>query len=129
MAKVLLRIVDKTSDDPAKDCRLRKRGDVVCVVPDTHEFSEFELNHPEWRVLSIPSLSVEDAETWRTPDDAAGQYRHRCKYRFNIDALPAAIQQQIASREQPVVTVPLSRAAALALRVQKAPYIPAVKVR
>lgn len=58
-----MRVVDKVNgDDPAKDARCLKRGDVVVVCRDGHPWSQLELDNPEWRIVKVPGMSLEEGE-------------------------------------------------------------------
>jgi len=35
------------------------RGDVICHLPDGHQFSNRELTNPDWRIIQCPLTQVE----------------------------------------------------------------------
>ncbi len=59
MAELLIKAIDATHSDPAKDQRgCYKRGDIVLVMPDGHEWGKEE-RLPKFVVVKISGLSVE----------------------------------------------------------------------
>lgn len=63
MAELLVKASDATNPDPAKDQRgCYKRGDVVCVRPDGHEWGRLE-GLPRFVVVKVPGVSVAAAES------------------------------------------------------------------
>lgn len=62
MAQIVVQLVDKTHPDPEMDARQYKRGDVICALPDDHVFSEYERNNPAWRIISVPDMSLSEAQ-------------------------------------------------------------------
>lgn len=68
MCELLVRVVDKiNNEDKYLDAKLLKRGDVVCIVEDNHDWSEAERTSPEWRILKFPKLSVDDMQSFIMP--------------------------------------------------------------
>lgn len=58
MCELLVFVRDKTNpNDPYKDARLYKAGDVVVVVPDGWKWGLRELDNPDWRIIKIPNLA------------------------------------------------------------------------
>lgn len=62
MAELLIRVKSKTSNDPYKDVKLTKRGDVIVVKPNDSFWSHEELINPDWRILRVVGLSINEAE-------------------------------------------------------------------
>lgn len=67
MAELLVRIVDKTNDDPYLDVRCTKRGDVITVQPDGWAWGKEELANPEWRIVKI-AASVAECLQFLSPE-------------------------------------------------------------
>lgn len=41
----------------------KMRGNVVVVMPDGHDWTPRERSNPDWRIIKVLGLSVEDAES------------------------------------------------------------------
>lgn len=59
MAEILVRWTDNTHADPAKDAWCYKRGDVVVVMPDGHEWGRKE-GPPHFRVVKLVGVAVDE---------------------------------------------------------------------
>ena len=59
MAEMLVRIADKSSDDPHKNAQLTKRGDVIVIQPDGWNWSAAERTDP-WVIVKVPGALVAD---------------------------------------------------------------------
>lgn len=102
MCEMLVRTVDKVSADPVKDALLSKRGNVIAIKPDGHEWTQRELTNPHWVVVREPKLSIEEAEKYlapgpsaiipsaKFPQDRSKDTAVRLRRQFNLDiaALP-----------------------------------------
>lgn len=94
MCELLVRIKDKTSDDPRKDAQLTKRGDVICVQPDGWPWGKEEVSAAFWRIVKIPGVSVgdfahllsEQLPQSQKPDEML----RRRAFRLDLDAIDAA---------------------------------------
>jgi len=65
MAELLVRNVDNHHPDPRTDERATyKRGDIVFVAQDGHEWGRME-GPPRFRVVKMPGVAVEDAQYLR----------------------------------------------------------------
>ena len=121
MAELLVRVIDKVNkDDPYLDAKCLKRGDVVCVMSDGHAWSPAELKSPHWRVLHLPSLSVEKAEAFLGPEIDEDP-KNPSKVLRRRALLPADVKQatQDGAKVESKIAVPLTEVAALALKVAK----------
>lgn len=58
MARLLVKATDNTHPDPVKDLRCYKRGDVVVVMPDGHEWGKEE-GPPKFFTVDIPGAAPE----------------------------------------------------------------------
>jgi hypothetical protein len=88
MAELLVRVVDKVNKASARlDAQCTKRGDVIAVQPDGWTWGKQELVNPEWRILCVPGLTVNEASPWlapqlpEAPDDTRPLYRRA----FHLD--------------------------------------------
>lgn len=68
MCEILLRVVDKVGTDPYNNSKLLKAGDVVMIVPDGWAWGTEELGHPDWRIISLPLVSVDAASAFLGPE-------------------------------------------------------------
>lgn len=115
MAELLVRVVSKSSADPAQDAKLTKRGDVIVVAPDGWGWSTIELTAPHWRIFKWSSVTESEASALLTPElpvsevDIDNPLLQRRGFNLNIDAaiLPSALKAYIAddSRAQPFFTI------------------------
>lgn len=90
MCELLVRTVDKTNDDPYLDAQLTKRGDVVVIVPDGHEWSEAERSNPHWRILKFPGVPESDLASLTAPEPETNpskpnRMRQRRNWRLDLD--------------------------------------------
>jgi hypothetical protein len=116
MAELLVRVVSKSSADPAQDAKLTKRGDVIIVVPDGWGWSDIERSDPQWRIFKWPSVSESEASALLTPElpvseaDVDNPLLQRRGFNLNLDAaiLPAALKAYLAddTRAQAFFAVP-----------------------
>jgi len=61
MAEMLLRVVDKINDtDDALNAQCTKRGDVIVICPDGWPWSETERTSPDWKIVKVPGVAVDD---------------------------------------------------------------------
>lgn len=69
MAELLVRVVDKVNvDDFYLNTKCTKRGDVIVVCPDGWLWGSQELANPEWRIVQVPDLMLEEAEALLAPE-------------------------------------------------------------
>lgn len=67
MAELLIKLTNATHSDPVKDLRgCYKRGDVVCVMPDGHQWGAKE-SPPDFMVLQVPDMTTEEAQAYLQP--------------------------------------------------------------
>lgn len=72
MAELLVMNVDRVNpDDIYKDAKLYKRGDVVVVCPDGWPWSETERTGPDFAIVKIPGMKVEEALDFLEPEKDA----------------------------------------------------------
>lgn len=67
MIELLVRIVDKTSDDKNKDIQLTKRGDVIAWHLAGEDWGTQELSNPEWRIIKA-DITEADANALLAPE-------------------------------------------------------------
>lgn len=129
MADILIRIRDKeSSGDPETDALQFKRGDVIAVWPTPGPWGTEERRNPDWRILRLPNVSVEDVgELLRVETDALERISRKRRARFNVDSvsLPAPIRNWLTNdaRTQPILSSNISRATFLAFIEAKAPRV------
>lgn len=86
MCELLVRLIDNHHPDPVKDARAcYKRGDVVVVKPDEHEWGKKECP-PDFEVVKIPGAKMEDYLHLIFPKtDAKGEMSARRYYKYDLD--------------------------------------------
>jgi hypothetical protein len=67
MAQLLIFARDKVCGDYHLDAQNHKRGDVLLVYPDGQQHSQEVLTHPMFRIIEVPSLSINEAKTLLAP--------------------------------------------------------------
>lgn len=91
---LLVRTIDKTSADPDQNLRLTKRGDVIAYHPPGSDWGVEELLYPEWFIVSVPDMSVAQAESFLQPEhpptDAPNQPVAARAVAIDLDALGIA---------------------------------------
>ncbi len=105
MAELLVRVVDKAPPSTSR------RGDVIAVQPDGWPWGRMEMANPDWRLVKLPHVSVEDArnallEPGRrsSPTQERGLVPRRA-FRLEIEAgepvtLPWTLDDVVAARKQ-----------------------------
>ena len=73
-------------------------GDAVAVLPDDHEFSPLELNHPRWRIVQIPGLPV-SAMAHLELSDIKGAIRRHVVF-------PDEVRRVLITQQSPVTLTP-----------------------
>ncbi len=87
MCELVLQLVDKPlTGDLALDSQRLRRGDVIAALSDGHLWTPRELTNPDWLILKVPGMSVEEGEahTVGEPDDRTGR-RFRWKRFFHLN--------------------------------------------
>jgi hypothetical protein len=93
MCELLVRVVDKIGDDPYHDSKCSKRGDVIVVMPDGHQWGRAELLDP-FLVLRLPLVSSAAGESFlgrehdTDPTNPSLTLQRRA-FRLDLDALPS----------------------------------------
>ena len=101
MAELLIKLIDHIHSDPVKDrSGAYKRGDVVVVMPDGHEWGREE-GPPKFGIIKVVGLSVMKCQEFVRPEmqdevfdgqTIRGQKTRRL-HRIDIDSLPPALQE------------------------------------
>jgi len=96
MAELLVRIVDKVNPDFYLNCGCTKRGHVIAAHPDGWAWGREERANPEWRILMVPDLSLNDVSVFLAPERNVNP-RHpsrtlqRRAFKIDLDALPSTL--------------------------------------
>lgn len=104
MCELLVRVVDKTNADPYVDANhCLKRGDVVSIHADGHEWGRGELGNPDWIIVKVPGVSVTDAAAFQASevdDDPAhpSAVLQARAFRLNLDAKPVDLASLMAAK-------------------------------
>ncbi len=101
MAEFLVKAISATHSDPEKDKQgCYKRGDVVVIMPDGHEWGKEECL-PKFVVVKVPGLDYELAKSrYEQPDyDLSALPEQKIlmkrRYRVKIDSLKTSVKQQL----------------------------------
>lgn len=62
MAVLVIRTANHLHADGTINTERHRRGDVIAVLPDGHQFSKRELDNPAWRMWELPGVPVRAAE-------------------------------------------------------------------
>ena len=128
MAQLLIRIRDRISGDPLRDAADWKRGDVIAVYQDDQAHGGDLAGHPDFRILVIPELSLEEAKALLSeqvpgPGDARLP-RPRRGFTFDMDdaRLPVDLRRYLDDdgRARPSFTLRLPITVIRALKKEKA---------
>jgi hypothetical protein len=100
MSEWLIRVVDKVNDDPVLDAQCMKRGDVVVVCPDGWQWSQAELDNPEWRVLKCPGITETEAASFlvrelETDPQSPSRFLRRRAFAVDLEGtnMPKALRE------------------------------------
>ncbi len=128
MCELLLRVSDKINTDPVLDSKCTKRGDVIVVMPDGWGWGTEELRNPDWRILQLPNVTVEQAASFLSPEpednpQAPSLVRQRRLFKIDLDALPPVWAAWVTdgTRAEPMRSAPFTAAQILGYRRRKAP--------
>lgn len=121
---MLFRAHDKVNpNDVTLDVKCLKRGDIVVVVNDNHNWGKQELINPDWRILKAPNLSEADTADFTEPE-ADFDTDPMCQRRkFMIDLDNPNITPEFAAylnddtRAEPFYTTAWTREQLLSLKI------------
>jgi hypothetical protein len=93
MAEFLVRIRDKEGHNVG----LLGEREVVSVCEDGWKWSRIELSNPDWRILKVPGMTVEEGEVFTMPEpvDTTRYIQRRRAFKIDVTVLPASIQEKI----------------------------------
>lgn len=100
MCELLVRIVDKISDDPYNNAKLTKSGDVIVICDDGHEWGRAE-GPPTYRVIRVPGVEAATLGNFtgrgvpEGPDDAMSYAR---VWGLDVSALPDVVTLEQVQR-------------------------------
>lgn len=121
--ELLVRIRDKVSEDFHKNIALTKRGDVIVVMPDGHDWGIEELANPDWRIIRVPVSRVEAeamvAHELKQSEEQDKRLLQRRAFKFDLDSLDKASLDWLADDSRKVPFLSLSAAAMRAIKIQK----------
>lgn len=66
--ELLVNIIDNTDNDIYRDCKLLKAGDVIWYAKDGHSWGIEEVKNPNWRIISVPDMSEDQAISLISPE-------------------------------------------------------------
>jgi hypothetical protein len=130
MAELLIRVVDKINDDVYKNAQCTKRGDVIVAQADGWQWGRVELSDPRYRIVRIPTLTVDEARAFTAPEPHTGPGKpsptlQKRAFKFDVDhhTIPADFAAWLAddSRAVPIHEASLHRDHAHALVSRRPP--------
>lgn len=99
-SELLVRRTDKVSLDKVEDSIILKRGDVVVVCPSPWNWSQAELNNPNWIVVKS-DMTYEEATTYISPQKGDRRIDPALKLRaksIDLDAIKLLLLPQEANK-------------------------------
>lgn len=67
---LVFRVKDRpTTGNQREDAKNLRAGDLIAPFPDSHVFSAIELSNPDWRIVNISDIPVEDVKLLTATDD------------------------------------------------------------
>lgn len=134
MVEILICVRSDANPDLYIDCQRPKRGDVIAIGPDGNPWGQGELTNPDWRIFSMPSELMADAESLISPEMPVDptnpsktlQYRGH-GLSLDVAHLPSDVQAYLADskRTQPIFAVSDAHAkAGLSIAKLKAKKVP-----
>lgn len=89
MAELLVRVIDKVNKESVYlDCGCTKRGDVIAACPDGWAWGSAEVSDPQYQIVKVPDLSLEEAAALTAQDVGFGKIqasRTLLKRTFHLD--------------------------------------------
>ncbi len=110
MSELLLRVVDRVQDDPYLDARCTKRGDVIVICHDGHQWSARELASPEWVVVRVPDATPVDLCGFLAPEPEIDPHnpsmviQRRVMY-LDCDAMESLVGFRLDQENTPPITL------------------------
>lgn len=97
MCELLVRVRDKPlTGNPVVDSQRTRRGDVIAATPNGWGWSHAERANPEWIILQVPGMPLEEGLALATPEPRADQRKtrsaprrvtHKRMFRLNLDVI------------------------------------------
>lgn len=118
MCEICVRVTSKTNpNDQVKDAQLTKRGHIIDVRPDGWGWTTTELTNPDWRMISLPNITVSQATAYlaagtATPNTAEIAARRAFKFDIDANTLSTPMKNWIkdATRATPMFTLTFTSA-------------------
>lgn len=103
MCEFLLRVVDKVNPDPALNIQCTKRGDIIVAVPDGWAWSAEERTNPEWRIVKVTGMPLNEGEQYTLPETGAeGDVYLMKRLSFcDIAAMPLVVRNALLQEPRP----------------------------
>ena len=121
MAEFLIRIRDKEGHNPG----LLGEREVVVVCEDGWPWSVLERTSPDWRIVKVPGMSLDEGDQFIVPEpvDETRFVRRRRAFKIDVQLLPPSVRAYMANdqRSQPFVEVP--KGVFIASKVARAPLL------
>lgn len=122
MCELLVRVVDKINSDFYLNCQCTKRGDVIVAQEDGWKWGKEELANPDWRIISMPGVPVNDVAGLLTPElptdpKVTSRTLQRRAFKFNLNAITADLTD--ASRATSIIAAPVAASDVASLIVAK----------
>lgn len=104
MSEFLFKRRDNANDDPVIDRACYKRGDLVAIQPNGWPWGKEEhpstSSNPNFFLVKVPDVNLSEnriTQLLRLDEALDGTLLSRALYRAEIDAIPAAIRNQLVT--------------------------------
>lgn len=118
MCELAISVIERTADDPLVESKLvAKRGLVIDVLEDGHQYGRMELTNPLFRILKLPGVPLAFGRSFLGRE--IGDHPHALARAFRLDIdhpdIPADLAAYLAddARAEPSFEVDQATIAAL----------------
>ncbi len=103
MCELVVWKIDTHAADPYIDAQAWKKGDVICVMEDGHEFTKAERSNPDWLILSLPGVPASAAASFEaqepeTDPSRPNRMRQKRMHRLDLTKKVKTLEQLMAAR-------------------------------
>lgn len=109
MVELVISVIDRAAAEPAVDAAMPKRGVVIDVFEDGHDYGRMELTHPMFRILKLPGTSLAFGQSFLGSEPGEHPLALRRQMKIDIDHpdVPADLRAHLAddSRTTPHIVV------------------------
>ncbi len=106
MCEMAVCAISEKSDDIYTEVKSPKRGDVIIIVENGHNWSPSELADPRWVVLKFPDLTVKEMSYMLSPEPATSTEQNLKPNTLQFRAWYFDLNARISICRRPSVTDP-----------------------